>query len=125
LVENIVKIGKVGIIGCGRMRKIENKKFEKWLEKMVETEWEDDYLVAGTIVEKGEVDLQLAFEAGQNEMLAEVSRMVKKFRKDDEEVLKEEPCCKVNVKGEKYYCQFHALLDELERWIRRNQPKDL
>lgn len=112
MVENIVKIGKVGIIGCDRMRKRENKKFEKWLEKMVETEWEDDYLVAGTIVEKGEVDLQLAFEAGQNEMLAEVSRMVKRFRNDDEEV-------------EVDYCQFHALLNELERWTRRNQPKGL
>ena len=125
MVENIVKIGKVGIVGCDRMRKRENKKFEKWLEKMVETEWEDDYLVAGTIVEKGEVDLQLAFEAGQNEMLAEVSRMVKRFRNDDEEVLKEEPCCKVNINDEKDYCQFHGLLNELERWIRRNQPKGL
>ena len=55
----------------------------------------------------------------KNEQVLEISRIVQKFRKDDEEVLKEEPCCRINIKGEKYYCQFHSLLNELDIWIEK------
>jgi hypothetical protein len=97
-----------------------NKKFDEWIKTMISEESEDHYLIAGTAIETGyTADLQVAFEAGQHEKVLEISRIVQRFRKADEEVLKEEPCCKVNVKGEKDYCQFHGLLHSLDIWIEK------
>ena len=62
-------------------------------------------------------DLEQAFEAGQSEKVIEICKIISKFKTDDAPLLKEEPCCKVNMKNEKYYCQFHGLLRALDMWI--------
>ena len=99
----------------------ENKKFDEWLETMVSEESDDHYLIAGTAIEKGETsDLQVSYEAGQSEKVSEIYKLISTFKKDDELLLKEEPCCKANIKNEKDYCQFHALLRALDMWIERS-----
>lgn len=98
----------------------ENKKFSEWLETMVSEESED-YYIGGTAIEKGETaDLQVAFEAGQSEKVSELYKIISKFKTDDAPLLKEEPCCKVNMKNEKAYCQFHGLLRALDMWTERS-----
>ncbi len=96
----------------------ENKKFDEWLETMASRESDDHYLIAGQAIEKGETaDLQVAFEAGQAEKVIEIRNIISRFKSDDAPILKEEPCCKVNIKNEKTYCQFHGLLRALDMWV--------
>ena len=46
--------------------------------------------------------------------LKRIETLYKKYRKEDVEILLEEPCCKENEKGNPNYCQFHSFMHKLE-----------